>query len=409
MRWLFIHQHFPGQYLHVARYLASTGHEVVAIGQRSKYVHPNIRTLTYAHGPEARSDTHRFARSFEAAVRNGQAVGQLCETLKREGFEPDLVVGHNGWGEILFVKDVWPSVPLLGYFEFFYKYRGSDVSFDPEYSPSVEDAWRIRSLNATNLLGLDAADAGQTPTHWQRSLYPREYANRIAVLHEGVDTGVIRPAGSAQITLGRNLTLRTGDPVVTFSARNLEPYRGFHIFMRSLVELQKMNPSVRVVIVGGDKVSYGRAPRGYASYREQLLRELQGALDLERIHFVGTLPYNQYLNLLYVSAVHVYLTYPFVLSWSLLEALAAGCVVVGSRTPPVEEVIEHGRNGFLADFFDVRGIASQVDHILRGRSDTQAVREEARRTVMDQYDLHRVCLPAQLDLFEKLTRTRALA
>src|SRR5208283_25849 len=377
MNWLFIHQNFPGQYVHVARHLAQSGHRVVFITQERGSAIPGIRKVEYAPDHPARQ-AHEYLHDTDAGIRNGLAVARQCEMLDWDGFVPDLVIGHNGWGEILYVKDVWPDVPLLGYFEFFYRAAGSDVDCDPEFPAKPDDAMRLRTRNAINLLGLQAADWGQTPTLWQRSQYPRRYWERISVVHEGVDSDRIRPDPMARVWLRGGLSLSGGDEVITYSARNLEPYRGFHIFMRALPEVLRQRPHAQVLVVGGDGVSYGRRPSRGANWRQQLLAELDGRLDLSRVHFVSRLPYQQYLAILQLSSVHVYLTYPFVLSWSLLEAMSAGCLVVGSRTPPVEEVVRDGENGYLVDLLDVEGLADRIGFACRNRHRQQRLRAAAR-------------------------------
>jgi glycosyltransferase involved in cell wall biosynthesis len=404
MNCLFIHQNFPGQYVHIARHLAEAGHQVVFLTQpQRKGQIPGVRRLEYR--PASSSGAHAYLGELDAGVANGLAIAELCETLKRKGFTPDLVIGHNGWGETLYLKDVWPTVPLLAYFEFFYRWSGSDVGFDPEFPPAPEDAMRLRTRNAINLLGLDAADWGQTPTEWQRDQYPRRYRRRISVIHEGVDSDVVRPQPTAQVWLKGGLCLSADDEVITYSARDLEPYRGFHNFMRALPSILR-RPNAHVLIVGGDGVSYGRRPTGAKTWREQLLGELDGQLDFRRIHFLGRLPYRQYLAILQVSTVHVYLTYPFVLSWSLLEAMSAGCVVIGSRTPPVEEVIVDGENGYLVDFFAAEEIAEKIAFACARRERQDRVRQAARDTVVTRYDFKTVCLPSHLALFRKLSRGR---
>jgi len=220
------------------------------------------------------------------------------------------MIGHCGWGEVLFVKDVWPNVPLLGYFEFFYRVSGSDLDFDPEFPSTTIEPTRIRTRNTINLLSLDTANWGQTPTEWQRAQYPEIHRSRISVIHEGIDTDLVHPEPSARLWLRGGASFAPGDEIITYSARNLEPYRGFHTFMRALAKVLEQRPNARAIIVGADGVSYGRLPERAANWREYMLTELEGRLDLRRVSFVGWLPYQQYLAVLQLSSAHVYLTYP---------------------------------------------------------------------------------------------------
>jgi glycosyltransferase involved in cell wall biosynthesis len=407
MKFLFIHQNFPGQYVHIVCYLAQAGHQVTFITQPRSAEIAGVRKLEYQPVvPELCGQA--YLRELENSLANGLAVARLCEWLNRDGFVPDIIIGHNGWGEILYIKDVWPHVPLLGYFEFFYRASGSDVDFDSEFPPEADAAVRLRTRNAINLMGLDAVDWGQSPTEWQRSQYPKRYWDRIAVVHEGVDTILVKPDPSARLWLSGGRCLSRTDDIVTYSARDLEPYRGFHVFMRALPRVLEQRPRAQVLIVGGDGVSYGRRPEKADSYPAQLLAELDGKVDLKRVHFLGHLPYQQYLTVLQISTVHVYLTYPFVLSWSLVEAMAAGCLVIGSRSAPVEEVICDGENGQLVDFFDVEGLGNRIANALAGDGDgvNDSIRAAARQTVIARYELNSVCLPAYLNLLRSLLQIR---
>ena len=230
---------------------------------------------------------------------------------------------------------------------------------------------------------------------------------RISVLHEGVDTQELTPDADAWITLAREgVTLRREDEIVTYVARNLEPYRGFHIFMRAVREITRRRPNAHVLIVGGDAVSYGAPPPAGWTYRAMLLNELRGELDLSRIHFLGQVNYDVYLNVLRVSAAHVYLTYPFVLSWSFIEAMSMGCAMIGSATPPVLEVLEDGKNGLSVDFFSPEAIADRVDQILDHPDRMEAMRKEARHTAVTRFDLHTRQIPRWMSLIENLVNRR---
>ena len=408
MKILLIHQNFPGQYLHLARLLGShPEHRVVFITQRSEGSLPGVEKVLYQPRRAASPQVHHYLRETEAAVLNAQEVARVAMDLRNSGFVPDVMLGHNGWGEIWYLKDIFPSAHLIGYFEFFYRLEGADVGFDPADPVTPDTAPRIRTKNLGNLLGLDAADLGQTPTQWQKSVYPSRYHSILNVIYEGIDTAVAKPDPAARLALGSGHTIASGDEVVTYVARNLEPYRGFPTFMRSLPTILASRPKARVLIVGGDDVSYGSRPKGHQNFREQLLKELEGSLDLARVHFLGRVPYPVYLNVLKVSRVHVYLTYPFVLSTSMLEAMSAGCLIVGSRTPPVEELIRDDENGLLVDFFSPEDLAKRVIEALEDGRAHDAIRQNARATIVMKYDLHTRCLPAHLRLLAEAAASSA--
>lgn len=398
MRILFVHQNMPGQFKHLAPALARAGHEVVFLTKRGDVALPGVRTAVYKPRRISADTTHHYVRLFETCVLHGQEVLRRCQTLIDEGFRPDLVVAHPGWGEALFLKDIFPRAPLVNYCEFFYSAQGADVGFDPREPVGLDTICRVRARNAHLLLSLEACDAGLSPTAWQRSRHPRPYLRKIATVFDGIDTRQIGPNPAARFRLPDGRDLTPEDEVVTFVARNLEPYRGFPSFMRALPQLLARRPAATVVVVGGDEVSYGApAPNGL-SWRETLLAEVD--LPPGRVHFLGRLPYARYLTLLQVSKAHVYLTVPFVLSWSFMEAMASGCVVVASKTAPVEEVLVDGDNGFLTDFFDSGRIADDIAAAL-DHADRDRVRRAARETILGRYDLA-TCLPRQFDFLSRV-------
>lgn len=404
MRILFVHQNFPGQYVHVARALAARpGCEVVALGMTDRTTIPGVRMVAHSPAVGSSATIHPLAADFETKVIRAESAARAALRLRAEGFVPDVICGHPGWGETLFLKDVWPSARVLSFVEFVYRASGGDVGFDPEFPLDGDEApWRIRTKNAGLSLAFSASDWLVAPTRWQAQQLPPEHAGRVSVVHDGIDTDTVRPNPKATVTLGRGgLTLRPGDEVVTFVNRNLEPYRGYHSFMRALPEILRRRPRARAILVGGSGVSYGGKPPGGRSYRDIYLDEVKDDLDMTRVHLVGNLPYAAYLSLLQVSAAHVYLTYPFVLSWSLLESMAAGCAVIGSRTAPVEEVVRDGRNGVLVDFFSKTEIADAVVDALARPHAHRELRQAARRTA-EGYDLKKVCLPRQIRLIERV-------
>ncbi|HEY5102022.1 MAG TPA: glycosyltransferase [Steroidobacteraceae bacterium] len=408
MNYLFIHQNFPGQYRHVVRHLAGqSGNQIYFITQPNENAMSGVYKITYPKDQRGHVNCHAYSVEIDRAILNGATVADACRGLREQGFRPDLIVGHSGWGETLFVKDVFPDVPVLANFEFYYHARGVDTDFDPEFVSIFNDPSRLRARNAINLMAFQSADWGHSATLWQRSLYPSEIQSRISVLHEGVDTDLARPNPKASFVLpgsGRKLTRR--DEIVTYVARNLEPYRGFHIFMRALPQLLRRRKHAIVVIVGDDGVSYGAPPPPASTFRAMMLQELGAKLDLSRVHFLGLIDYHAYLNLLQVSSVHVYLTYPFVLSWSFVEAMACGCLIIASSTPPVLEVLHDGANGLAVDFFAYKELAKRIEAALDQRRELEALRRAARATAVQRFDLNGLLLPRWIALFEDLMEGR---
>lgn len=411
MRILFIHQNFPGQFKLLAAHLAQQqGVEVVGLGDSANLDNKpksfNHAVLGYAARPRKKPLGHHYLASFETAIRRGQDVLRACQQIHAKGFVPDLIVGHPAWGELLFIKDVFPDARLIAYFEFFYRTVGADVGFDPEFPSTADDRYKLRIRNSTQVHALAECDAGISPTLWQRSTYSAREQPRIRVIHEGIDLDMVRPDPAAVFRLADGRTLSREDRVITFVSRQLEPYRGFHVFMRALPELQRKLPDARFVIVGGDGVSYGtRPPAPYTSYREKMLAEVGSRIDLSRTHFVGRLPYVDYLRLMQVSRLHIYLTYPFVLSWSMLEAMACGTPVLGSATAPVQEVLRDGENGFLFDFFDRDQLAERAAEIMgRPEAQIELVRQAARNEIESRFSFVRHSLPAYQKLIAEITR-----
>lgn len=409
MIYLFIHQNFPSQYRHLVRHLADLpGNRVYFITQPNREEIAGVQKLIYRPKIPAVPRCHPYAVDFDIAVRTGTAVLNVLRHLKNTGIRPDIVVGHCGWGETLFVKDVFPDVPLLSYFEYFYHAHGADVGFDPEFSPGLDDDGpRLRIQNALGRLTFAVSDFGHTATRWQRSLFPAEMQARILTLHEGVDTETVRPDPAAWLRFGRgNLTLTRDNEVITFAARNLEPYRGFPTLMRALPQLLARRPNAHVVIVGGDEVSYGNAPGAGGSFRDLMLAEVGDAIDPKRVHFLGHLPYQAYLNVLQVSSVHIHLSYPFILSWSFIEAMAAGCLVIGSSTPAILEVLRDRENGLAVDFFSVDQICDRVDEVFAHPDRMQGLRDAARVTAIAEFDLWSRILPRWIALLDEVIAGR---
>ncbi len=405
MKILFVHQNFPGQFVHLAPALIARGHEVRALTDAANRRETSVPTWRYTHKPEAvDAAATRLGRNYTTMSDRGVTAARACLQLReREGYVPDLIVGHSGWGETLFLKEVWPEAKLLVYAEFYYKGRGADVGFDTEFTPRSFDQVMIAQGRTAHLgQALLHADKGLSPTLWQASTYPAALRPMIDVIFDGVDTDRLRPDPAAELALPGGEVLRAGDEVLTFINRNLEPYRGYHIVMRALPAVLAARPQARVVIVGGDEVSYGATPKGAKGWKEVFLNEVKDRLDLNRVHFLGKVPYPDFVRLMQVGRVHAYLTYPFVLSWSTVEAMAAGALIVASRTAPVEEVLVDGVNGRLVDFFDVAGWSRTLIDSLAHPERHEHLRAAARQTVLDRYDLRRHCLPRQIALVEGL-------
>ena len=402
MNVLFVHNNFPGQYQHVARALARDPQvRMAAIGSSGSQEMNGVKLARYSLKDVDVSATHPFARRFDLECHRAEQVLYSLSSLASSGFVPDVIMAHPGWGETLPLRTVFQDARILLYCEFFYGMRGRDVGFDLEFPETGADGHVALHLkNASTLLALADCDFGISPTKWQRSTFPEKYQNQITVIHEGVDVDIFKPAPDAVLRLSSGREFRRTDEVVTFVARNLEPVRGYHTFMRALPRIMAERPRAEVVVIGGDGVSYGASPPQGTTWKSVFFDEVADKIDRKRIHFTGRLSYPDYVNALQVSSAHIYLTYPFVLSWSLLEAMSAGCLVIGSDTAPVREVLNN-ENGLLVPFFDIEQLAERVIEALTNPRQFRSIRAQARRTILDQYDLARICLPKMMAFIQK--------
>ena len=395
MKILFLHPNFPAQFRHLATVLGQNKKNTVVFAtNRREGTIPGVNKVIYDKSRTARPETHHYVRPLENAVLEAQGVYRVAQKLKDQGFYPDVVYGHSGWGPTLFMKDIFPKSTLLCYFEWFYNAYGSDASFDPSDPINADDEARIRIKNAPILLDLATCDRGLSPTAWQREQFPVEFHPKIKVHHDGIDTSYFKPVPDAKLLLPRiNLDLTGATEIVTYVARGMEPYRGFPQLIETISILQQKRPQCHFVIVGKNRVAYGKNLPDGQNYKDFMLEKFP--LDLNRVHFTDLLPYGEYLQVLQASSVHIYLTRPFVLSWSMLEALSTGCLIVASDTAPVTEVIEDNVNGLLVDFFNPQQISDRVIEALDNPDKMAKIRAQARETILNGYDLAKL-LPQHL-------------
>jgi glycosyltransferase involved in cell wall biosynthesis len=404
MNILLIHQNFPGQYKHLGPALVAQGHTVMALTLRVKEYGKwqGISVFPYAVTRGSTKGVHPWLADFETKLLRAEACHDAAVQLRdRKGFYPDVILGHPGWGEPLFLRDVWPQARLGLYCELFYRTGEPYTDFDPEFPPVApgKDALRLRMKNINNGLHFDIADKGISPTLFQADTFPDPFRKDISVIHDGVNTKLLVPKAWAVFQVPEGPTLTRNDEVITFVNRNLEPYRGYHVFMRALPALLRERPNAQVVIVGGDGVSYGSKPPAGQTWKQIYIDEVRGQIsdaDWARVHFVGTLPYAKFVGLLQVSRLHIYLTYPFVLSWSLLETMSVEGTILASDTAPVRELIEDGVTGALVDFFDGAALVARASALLDDPETSARLGQAARAHVQQHYDLETVCLPRQL-------------
>jgi glycosyltransferase involved in cell wall biosynthesis len=410
LRLLLLHQNFPGQYAHIGRWArANKNIDVRAITDTNNKRPEIVDTIRYPAPSPQPNGLAGSVRRFSEAIARGEATAKAAIQMRAKGFVPDLVLGHGAWGETFYLKEVFPKAKLVTYAEFYYNSTGYNIGFDQEFDALAPDAIRtVSSQNAVMQMSLHTADFGHAPTRFQAQSFPVELQSKIGILFDGINTNEIKPNPNASITLSNGLELRAGDPVVTFINRNFEPYRGYHIFMRALPKILADNPKAHVIMIGGDGVSYGAPPPAGKTWRDIFFDENKDRFDTSRVHFPGRVSHDVLRRCYEVSAAHVYLTYPFVLSWSMMEAMAAGCLVIGSDVAPVREVLTHEENGLLVPFFDPDAIAASVSRALQYPNDFLNLRRAARDKIVSQYDLATVCLPAQLRMYENILNHNSL-
>lgn len=397
---LFLHRSFPGQFKYIASELAKDPLNVVMfITAEDKVQIKGLNKLVYKPNIESSKTSHSYLKGYEECVLHGQAAASILMTMKEKGIKPDIIFGFS-WGPPMFVKEIFPDVPFLCYFEWFGRSKDSVFDFGGNILNEDTKAY-IKCHNSHVLIDLYECDAGITPTHWQKKQFPKEFHDKIKVIHDGVDTEICKPNKDATfIVKDKNLELTAKDEVITYATSGMEPYRGFPQFMEAVEQLLKKRPNAHFVIGGEDRVCYGK-PLAQGTYKELMLKKLK--IDLNRVHFVGRLSYEEYIKLLQISSVHVYLTYPFILSWSILEAMAIECCIVASNTKPVLEIMEDSENGLLVDFFDINQLVDRIEYALDNPDEMQKIKSNARQTIIDKYDL-KDCLAQQIEYIESLIR-----
>ena len=412
MKILFVHPHFPGPFAALAAHLASdAAHTVLALvaAQAEPVLAWQGVTLVACPTPRAAAtQLHPWLQDIERQTLRAEAACQAALQLQAQGFAPDVIIAHPAWGDSLFLKEIWPHAKLGLYAELFYHPESIAAGFDAEFpatSPLAGAALRLKNL--PHWLHWQEMDAAFSPTQWQAdsfspALSPQQH---ITIIRDGIHTQAIAPNPDISLTLNDSLVLSRAQEVVTFASRTLEPCRGFHVFMRCLPQLLRLRPQAHIIIAGGTEGGYGPRPNNGQSWRELLVQALQPhleATDWARVHFVGQVPHASFIGLLQLSSVHVYLSYPFVLGRSLLEAMSVGCAIVGSDTAPVREVVQHEHNGLLVDFFDTAALAQTVADLLADSAQRQRLGTQARQWVQTHADLHQVTLPQQVQWLHKL-------
>ena len=397
MKIMFVHQNMPGQYRELVQWLAGTGdHQIYFLTQRKAAPSfEGVQTRVYEPHHKPADNAYGLSKNWEESTGNGLGAARAARQIeKTEGFKPDIVIGHVGWGELTFFKEIWKDVPIIGLFEYYYSATGGPVGFDPAEPVSENTPFLLHARNAVPLANIETVDMGLSPTFWQRDRFPQSFHRKLYVCHDGIRTDQLKPDPKVRLKLGRlKHDLTRADEIVTFVSRNLERTRGFHIFMRALPRILKERPNARVLILGGNDTSYGGKSKHPGGLRAEMEAEVGKDVDWRRVHFLGKLPYDDYQKVVQISRCHLYLTMPFVLSWSFLEAMAMEATIVASDVAPVREAITHGKTGLLVDFFNPDAFAEQVIEVLQDPEKYQRFGPEARKHVVQHYDFLTKCLP----------------
>ncbi len=398
MHVLFVHQNFPAQFGHIARHLIrSRGWTCTFVSKTSPGEVNGIRKIEYRTAGGARTTTHYCSRTFENATWHAHGVYEACKA--HPDLHPDLIVGHSGFGSTVFLPELYPGVPIVNYFEFYYHPHQSDMDFRPEFPPSELDYLRARSRNAMLLLDLENCRYGYSPTHFQRQLFPEAYRPKIDVIFDGIETDIFRRLEGVPRRIGER-SIPESTRIVTYVSRGFESMRGFDVFMNVAQRISQQFPDVVFVVVGSDRVCYGGDEKHirHKTFFDHVMA--RSTHDPDKFIFTGLLPVSKLVEVLSLSDLHLYLTVPFVLSWSLMDALACGCTVLASDTAPVREMIEDGRNGWLQGFYDVDGFARRAVEVLRDPGAFHHLGREATARVRREYDIQ-VTLPRLARLFER--------
>lgn len=400
-----VHQNYPGQYREILTWLIEQGgHEIVFLTQKERVPErAGVRVICYRAHHKPTDTAYALTKYWEECCGNGLGAARAMEQLDAEGFIPDIILGHIGWGELTFVRQVWKDVPVIGYFEYFYLFEGGSVGFDPEFPATSDTRYILHARNAMNFANIETVTLGVAPTKWQHDTFPKSFHSKFYTCHDGIRTDRLLPNPDASIGLSRlKRKITRDDEIVTYMARNLEPVRGFHQFMRALPKILDARPNARALIIGGYEASYGRKSDMEGGYRAQMEREVGKDVDWSRVHFLGRVPYDDFRKIICLSRCHIYLTVPFVLSWSLLEAMSMEAPIVASNTAPVREVLKDGKTGLMADFFSPDEIAEKAIQLLSDYKLGEKLGRAARAQVIKSFDFEKVCLPQHLKQINKL-------